>query len=109
MRKTFVPDFKLQWSGWTAFRSVFDASLTKSIPNIHPDSTHWWGPITSFFGSPLGKNTYTIVGGIQSDPEDPNAPLRNASWDEEASLKLLQDTYKVGFFANHITGGIKFL
>ena len=40
VRQALVPDFKLEWSGWTAFRSVFDASLVDSIPDLPEDSAH---------------------------------------------------------------------
>ncbi|KAH8803526.1 monooxygenase [Xylogone sp. PMI_703] len=93
VRTAFAPDFKLQWSGWTAFRGVFDASLTDSIPDLPPDSTHWWGPDTNFFASRLGRNTYTVVGGTLSDPSDPEALFKDVSWDEEANVKLLRDKY----------------
>jgi salicylate hydroxylase len=94
VRSSLVPDFQLKWSGWTAFRSIFDASLTESISDLPLDSTHWWGPNTNFFASHLGKNAYTVVGGIQIDPEDPNASFKDAEWDQEASIKLLRDKYK---------------
>jgi hypothetical protein len=95
VRASFVPDFQLKWSGWTAFRGVFDASLTDSIPNLPPDSTHWWGPDTNFFASRLGKNAYTVVGGIHSEPSDPNAMFKDVSWDQEADVKLLREKYAV--------------
>ncbi|TVY37530.1 6-hydroxynicotinate 3-monooxygenase [Lachnellula subtilissima] len=93
VRTSFVPDFELKWSGWTAFRSVFDTSLVESIPNVPLDSTHWWGPDTTFFASRLGKNTYTVVGGVNADPKDSSAALKNAEWDQEASVSLLRDKY----------------
>ncbi|RDW73566.1 hypothetical protein BP6252_07473 [Coleophoma cylindrospora] len=94
VRTAFVPDFQLKWSGWTAFRAVFDTSLTDSIPDLPEDSTHWWGPDTNFFASRLGKNTYTVVGGAHANPDDPNAPFKDTRWDQEASVKLLRDKYK---------------
>jgi salicylate hydroxylase len=90
-----VPDYKLKWSGWTAFRSVFDSSLVESIPDLPPDSTHWWGPDTTFFASRLGKNTYTVVGGFNGNPEDPNAKYRDVAWDQEASVEQFREKYTV--------------
>ncbi|RFU24907.1 hypothetical protein B7463_g11437, partial [Scytalidium lignicola] len=96
VRTSFVSDSKLHWGSWTAFRAVFDASLTNSISDLPPDSTHWWRQDTNFFALRLGRNTYTIVSGIQLDPEDQNAPLKDVSWGQEASVKLLRDKYVVG-------------
>jgi len=94
VRTALVPDFQLKWSGWTAFRSIFDTFLAESVPDLPPDSTHWWGPDTNFFASRLGKNTFTVVGGIMVDPDDPNVAFKHAGWDQEASIKLLRDKYK---------------
>ncbi|KAF4635628.1 hypothetical protein G7Y89_g2461 [Cudoniella acicularis] len=94
VRSSFVPDFQLKWSGWTAFRAVFPTSLVESIPGLPADSTHWWGLSTNFFASRLGKNTFTVVGGLQSDPSNPNPHIANAEWDQDASLQLFKDTYE---------------
>ncbi|KIM94710.1 hypothetical protein OIDMADRAFT_60487 [Oidiodendron maius Zn] len=93
VRGAFVPDVVLKWSGWTAFRAVFDTSLAASIPNLPEDSTHWWGPDTNFFASRLGKNAFTVVGGIHSNPDDPDAAYKGVSWDQEANVKLLREKY----------------
>lgn len=90
-----MPDLELKWTGWTAFRSVFDYSLVESIPDIPQDSTHWWGTDTSFFASRLGKNLFTVVGGAQDDPNNPFALYKNASWDQGANTKILTDIYSV--------------
>lgn len=74
---------------------MFDYSLVKDIPNLPLDSNHWWGPETTFFASILGKNKYTVVGGINANPESTNTPLANVTWDQEASTKLLCDLYQV--------------
>jgi hypothetical protein len=74
---------------------VFDTSLAASIPDLPEDSTHWWGPDTNFFASRLGKNAFTVVGGIHSDPDDPDAMYKGVSWDQEADVKLLQEKYAV--------------
>jgi salicylate hydroxylase len=82
----------LKWSGWTAFRAIFDASLIESVPNVPEDSTHWWGPTTTFFASKLGKNTFTVVGGVYQDPEVENVKV---VWDQAANIALLRDAYAV--------------
>lgn len=42
-----------------------------------------------------GKNQFTIVGGFNADPKDPNAPYRDAQWNGEGSMDVLKDYYKV--------------
>lgn len=93
VRTLFVPNFPLKWSGWTAFRSIFPASLTNSIPNLPQDATHWWSPKTTFFSSPLRKNLCTIVGGIYLDPA--LTPLEHGTWDRPADVQILRDTYEM--------------
>jgi salicylate hydroxylase len=85
----------LKWSGWTALRAVFDYSLVKYIPDLPLDSNHWWGPNTTFFASILGKDKYTVVGGINVDPDKANEPLGRVEWDQEANVKLFKDIYRV--------------
>lgn len=93
VRQFLAPELELKWSGWTAFRAIFEYDLVKDIPDLPLDSNHWWGPNTTFFASILGKNKYTVVGGVNSDPAKANTPLGNVQWDQEANVKLLRDTY----------------
>lgn len=44
----------------------------------------------------LGKGLFTTVGGFHADPSDPNAPGKDAKWDELGSLEQFKDIYKVG-------------
>ncbi|KAL2070950.1 hypothetical protein VTL71DRAFT_13976 [Oculimacula yallundae] len=116
VRQSFVPDFELKWSGWTAFRATFDAYLVDSIPDLPEDSIHWWGPTNSFFSSRLGKNSFTTVGSVFGDPDDPKALYRDVNWDQDASLiafreickdwnpvvrKLIELTPDVRFYPNY--------
>lgn len=42
VRQSFIPDYKLRFSGKIFMRSTFDASLVESnIPNLPADSLHW--------------------------------------------------------------------
>jgi salicylate hydroxylase len=99
VRQSFVPDFKLKWSGLTSFRAVFDASLVESIPGLPEDSIHWVGPETTLFSSRLGKNMYTIVGNSNEDPDDPAAVFKNIEWDEEAKVEILRKKYAVSLLS----------
>lgn len=95
VRTFLAPELELKWSGWTAFRAVFDYDLVKDIPDLPLDSSHWWGPETTFFASILGKNQYTVVGGVNSEPTK-ESPFSNVEWDQKANVKLLKDLYAVG-------------
>ena len=37
---------------------------------------------------------FTVVGGIMVDPDNPKALLRDAEWEQDASIQLLRDKYK---------------
>lgn len=98
MRQAFNPDFELEWSGHTAFRGIFPASLVENIEGVPLDSTHWWGPDTNFFATRLARDLFTVQGGIYADPKDPVAIAKfrdGAPWDQEANVKLLQEKYVV--------------
>lgn len=42
VRQSFIPDYKLRFSGKIFMRSTFDASLVEAkIPNLPADSLHW--------------------------------------------------------------------
>lgn len=100
MRQAFAPDFQLEWSGHTAFRGIFDASLVENIEGVPLDSTHWWGPETNFFATRLARNLFTVQGGIYADPKDPAAIAKydiGAPWDQEANVELLREKYVVSF------------
>ncbi|RQM07488.1 hypothetical protein DH86_00002998 [Scytalidium sp. 3C] len=96
VRTAFVPDFELEWSGHTAFRGIFPASLVKSIEGVPLDSTHWWGPETNFFATRLAQDLFTVQGGIYADPKDPIAIKKfrdGGKWDQEANINLLREKY----------------
>lgn len=63
VRRSFVPHSAPKWTGWGAFRSVFDAKLVEHIDGVLDEACHWWGPDRTFFASRLGKDLFTIVGG----------------------------------------------
>ncbi|KAI5362650.1 putative FAD-binding domain, FAD/NAD(P)-binding domain superfamily [Septoria linicola] len=94
VRQHFVSSSAPRWTGWVAFRSVFDAKLVQHIPGALDEAVHWWGPERTFFASRLGKDLFTIVGGNYSDPDAPDAPFSAASWNSEGSLDTLKDFYK---------------
>ncbi|KAJ5541102.1 hypothetical protein N7494_006178 [Penicillium frequentans] len=94
VRQSFIPDYRLRFSGKVFMRSTFDASLVEAkIPNLPADSLHWWGPEDNFFASRLGKGQYTIVGAY-SDPRSSEELERNVGWDQKGDVKFLRERYK---------------
>ncbi|KAM5373077.1 hypothetical protein ACJA88_008605 [Fusarium oxysporum] len=93
VRKTFVPEHELHWTGWVAFRAVFDADRLKDV-EYPEDAAHWAGHETTFFHSHLGKGLFTIVGGYHADPKDPKSPGQDAKWDEDGSVEEFKRLYQ---------------
>ncbi|KAJ5539640.1 hypothetical protein N7513_007972 [Penicillium frequentans] len=94
VRQSFIPDYRLRFSGKVFMRSTFDASLVEAkIPNLPADSLHWWGPEDNFFASRLGKGQYTTVGAY-SDPRSSEELERNVGWDQKGDVKFLRERYK---------------
>ncbi|KAJ6010950.1 hypothetical protein N7451_002362 [Penicillium sp. IBT 35674x] len=98
VRQSFIPDYKLRFSGKIFMRSTFDASLVEGIiPNLPADSLHWWGPEDNFFASRLGKGQYTTVGAY-SDPRSYEELEKNVGWDQKGDVNFLRQRYK----ASHV-------
>ncbi|KAG0158029.1 hypothetical protein PDIDSM_5542 [Penicillium digitatum] len=94
VRQSFIPDYKLQFSGKVFMRATFDASLVEGkIPDLPADSMHWWGPNDTFFASRLGKNQYTTVG-TYDDPRSAEEVEKSIAWDQLGSVELLRQRYK---------------
>ncbi|KAJ4146304.1 hypothetical protein NW754_001772 [Fusarium falciforme] len=77
VRKSFVPNHELHWSGWVALRASFEASRLGDL-DFPQDATHWIGHGNTFFHSHLGKGLFTT----------------DAKWDELGSLEQFKDIYK---------------
>ncbi|KAM5355172.1 hypothetical protein ACJ41O_001818 [Fusarium nematophilum] len=93
IRKKFVPQHELRWTGWVALRATFEASRLEGV-EFSKDAVHWIGHETNFFHSHLGKGLFTIVGGFHADPSDPKAPGKDAKWDELGSVEEFKELYK---------------
>lgn len=92
VRRHFAPGSVPKWTGWTAFRSVFDFNLVSHIDQeVLAEANHWWGPDRTFFASRLGKNFFTIVGGNYSDPAK---AAQDAIWNTSGDLEVLKEYYK---------------
>ncbi|KAK2610018.1 hypothetical protein N8I77_003478 [Diaporthe amygdali] len=94
VRTFFVPSTRTGWTGWVAFRSVFPISHLAHIPDIPEEAEHIWGPDRTLFVSKLGKDLFTVVGSHQSDPNAPDAPYQDASWDSTGDVNVLREFYK---------------
>ncbi|KUI54724.1 6-hydroxynicotinate 3-monooxygenase [Cytospora mali] len=94
VRTFFVPTSRTAWTGWVAFRSVFPISHLSHIPDIPDEAEHIWGPDRTLFISKLGRDLFTVVGSHQSDPDAPDAPYKDASWDSTGDVAVLQAFYR---------------
>lgn len=94
VRRYFVPGSDPKWTGWVAFRSVFDVKLLEGLDTALEEANHWWGPDRTFFASRLGQDLFTIVGGHYSDPDAPDAPYRHATWNSDGNVDVLGEYYK---------------
>ncbi|KPM39404.1 hypothetical protein AK830_g7147 [Neonectria ditissima] len=93
VRKTFVPQHTLHWTGWVALRATFESSRLGDL-EFPEDATHWIGHDRNFFHSHLGKGLFTVVGGFHANPLDPNAPGQDAKWDDLGNVQDFKDLYK---------------
>ncbi|KAK7430896.1 hypothetical protein QQZ08_002424 [Neonectria magnoliae] len=93
VRKTFVPQHTLHWTGWVALRATFESSRLGDL-DFPEDAAHWIGHDRNFFHSRLGKGLFTTVGGFHADPLDPNAPGSDAKWDDLGSVEDFKELYK---------------
>ncbi|KAI9667861.1 MAG: hypothetical protein M1821_000680 [Bathelium mastoideum] len=94
VRRYFVPGSEPKWTGWVAFRSVFDTKLLDGLDDaILNEANHWWGPDRTFFASRLGNGLFTIVGGHYSDPDAPDAPYKGAAWNSDGDVDELRKYY----------------
>jgi salicylate hydroxylase len=95
VRRYFVPDSAPKWTGWVAFRSVFDVKLLDGLDAaILEEASHWASPERTFFSSRLGGDLFTIVGSNYSDPDTPDAPYKDATWNSDGDVSVLREYYQ---------------
>ncbi|KAL3481727.1 hypothetical protein BJX99DRAFT_270063 [Aspergillus californicus] len=95
VRRNLVQDHSLRWTGDVLFRSAFDISYLEGVKDLPEDAVFYCGPNGRYlFASKLGKNQYTVVGGSQSDPDDPQNPHKDTKWNTEADMASLRALYK---------------
>ncbi|KAJ5168171.1 uncharacterized protein N7482_003765 [Penicillium canariense] len=94
VRQSFIPDYKLRFSGKVFMRSTFDVSLIEGkVPDLPIDAMHWWGPRDNFFASRLGKGQYTTVGAYD-DPRTAEEVEQSIAWDQKGNVEFLRERYK---------------
>lgn len=94
VRTFFVPSSRTEWTGWVAFRSVFPLSHLTHIPDVPDEAEHIWGPDRTLFVSRLGRDLFTVVGSTQIDPDAPDAPYKDASWDSTGDVGVIREFYR---------------
>ncbi|KAI1078735.1 salicylate 1-monooxygenase [Whalleya microplaca] len=94
VRTFFVPTSSTAWTGWVAFRSVFPISHVAHIKDLPDEANHFWGPDRTFFVSKLGRDLFTVVGSYQADPNAPNAPYKDSTWNSDGDVNVLREFYK---------------
>lgn len=94
VRTFFVPTSSTAWTGWVAFRSVFPYSHVAHIKDLPDEANHFWGPDRTFFVSKLGKDLFTVVGSYQADPNAPDAPYKDSTWNSDGDVNVLKEFYK---------------
>ncbi|KAK4542351.1 hypothetical protein LTR36_006807 [Oleoguttula mirabilis] len=95
VRRSFVPSSAPKWTGWVAFRSVFDAKLVEHIPGVLEEANHWWGHDRTFFASRLGRDLFTVVGGWHGDPDaHAGSPYQASTWNSDGDVAVLREYYK---------------
>ncbi|ETS73669.1 hypothetical protein PFICI_14615 [Pestalotiopsis fici W106-1] len=96
VRTQYVPTSRTTWTGWTTLRSVFPISHLSHIPaaDIPDEAVHIWGPDRTLFLSRLGRDLFTVVGSAQSDPNAPDAPYRDATWNSDGDVAVLREYYR---------------
>ncbi|PWY76009.1 FAD/NAD(P)-binding domain-containing protein, partial [Aspergillus sclerotioniger CBS 115572] len=86
VRQSFIPEYKLRFSGKVFMRSTFDASLVEGkVPILPADSVHWWGLEDTFFASRLV--------GAYNDPRSTEEVEKSVTWDQEGTVEFLRARY----------------
>ncbi|PYI27262.1 FAD/NAD(P)-binding domain-containing protein [Aspergillus indologenus CBS 114.80] len=82
VRKFAYPDYRLTYTGTTAYRALADASDILSIPGFPDANTFWHGPQNRLYTCNLRNNVYEIAARVRLTEDA--APV---SWGQEASVE----------------------
>lgn len=95
VRTFFAPTSSTGWTGWVAFRSVFPYSHVAQIKDLPDEANHFWGlGGKTLFISKLGRDLFTVVGSYQADPNAPDAPYKDSTWNSDGDVSVLREFYK---------------
>lgn len=93
VRTFFVPTSRTAWTGWIAFRSVFPVSHLDGL-DVPEEAEHIWAPDRTLFVSRLGGDLFTVVASHQSDPNAPDAPYKDATWNTPGDVEAVREMYR---------------
>ncbi|KAF2802259.1 salicylate hydroxylase [Mytilinidion resinicola] len=94
VRKAFVTNHELSWTGEAIFRSTFPYSLVSDIKDLPQDSIHWTGPTAWLFGTRIGNDEYAITASFPINQLDPTAPFQDIVWNAPADPEILHEAFK---------------
>ncbi|KAH6695069.1 salicylate 1-monooxygenase [Plectosphaerella plurivora] len=94
VRRAFVPTSSTQWTGYSTFRSVFPRSHVAHIEGLPDEAIHIWSSDRQLFISPLAQDLFAVVSSHQSDPDAPDAPYKDATWNSDGNVDLLREIHK---------------
>ncbi|KAF2494551.1 FAD/NAD(P)-binding domain-containing protein [Lophium mytilinum] len=94
VRKAFIPNHELSWTGEAIFRSTFPYSLVADIKDLPQDSIHWTGPTAWLFGTRIGNDEYAITASFPINRADPNAAFKDIVWNAPADPAILHEAFK---------------
>ncbi|KAG4434256.1 hypothetical protein IFR05_010246 [Cadophora sp. M221] len=94
VRRTFVPNHELKWTGDAVFRSTFPYDLVKDILDLPRNSTHFTGPRSWFFPTRMGKEEFGVTCSFPVNDQDPDAPFQDLVWNAPADVQTVQEAFK---------------
>ncbi|KAL3704855.1 hypothetical protein TMatcc_008527 [Talaromyces marneffei ATCC 18224] len=94
VRRSFVPDHKLNWLGDVVLRTTFDYYVITDIKEIPQNSSHFSGPQGFFFGTRMGSNGFGVTCSFAVDPESKTEPFHEQVWNAPADVSTIQEKCK---------------
>ncbi|RAH73788.1 FAD/NAD(P)-binding domain-containing protein [Aspergillus aculeatinus CBS 121060] len=89
VRQFAYPDYRLRYTGTTAYRALADASDILSIPGFPDANTFWHGPHNRLYTCNLRSNVYEIAARVRLTEDA--APV---SWGQDASVEDFGERFK---------------
>ncbi|RAL13418.1 FAD/NAD(P)-binding domain-containing protein [Aspergillus homomorphus CBS 101889] len=89
VRQFAYPNYRLRYTGTTAYRALADASDVLSVPGFPDANTFWHGPDDRLYTCNLQNNVYEIAARIRLT--DDVAPV---SWGQDARVQEVSNRFK---------------